>query len=351
MSHKSNATCLLSSLSLLFVLFWLPATAQYEFSGLSTDLQRNQKALGNGVVSVIYKDTIVYKKELGEDFTAKSSVPIGTGSQWIAVATIMTFVDQGKLDLDDPVSKYLPIFTKYAKGYLTIRHCLSSTTGIESEKGKLGKLLGGKKKYATLEEEVNAIAGKEIHNNPEKEFHYGLMGINVAARVVEVIGKKSFDRLVQERITRPLRMRGTSFTDENGGAINPSSGARSSANDLINFLTMIVNDGKFEGKQVISEKSLAEMQKAQFVGLPVSFRPAEATNFEYGLGVWIIEKDGEGKTTSIGLPSSNGSFFLVDKCRKYAAVMLAKKAGDDIPQKTYIDFKAAIDAQIKSGCN
>jgi CubicO group peptidase (beta-lactamase class C family) len=332
------------------MLFWLPASSQYNFADLTAQLQRSHKQLGNTAVTLVFKDSLIYKKEMGEDFNAKTAVPIANSGQWLAAATIMTFVDQGKLKLDDPVSKYLPIFTKYAKGYLTIRHCLSNTTGIESEKGKLSKMLG-RKKYITLEDEVNAIAAKEISNNPEKEFHFGNLGINIAARVVEVIGKKSFDRLAQERITRPLKMRATSFTDENGGAINPALGARSSANDYLNFLIMIMNNGKFEGKQIISENSIQEMQKQQFVGLPIAFKPTEATGFDFGLGNWIEAKDSEEKATVIGFPGSTGTWAIVDKCRKYAAIIFVKNAADDIPQRVYVDIKAAIDEQVKSSCN
>ncbi|RYG54519.1 MAG: class A beta-lactamase-related serine hydrolase [Chitinophagaceae bacterium] len=352
MSQKSKPFCLMCRLLVTFMLFWLPASSQYAFEDLTAQLRKSQKQLGNKAVTMVFKDdSLIYKNEIGEDFNAKTSAPVETLGQWLAVATIMTFVDQGKLRLDDPVSKYLPIFSSYAKSYLTIRHCLSNTTGIESEKPKLGKILGGRKKYNTLEEEVNAIAAKEISNNPEKEFHYGNLGINIAARVVEVIGKKSFDRLAQERITRPLKMRATSFTDENGGAINPAVGARSSANDYLNFLVMILNNGKFEGKQVISENSLMEMQKQHFAGLPVAYKPVEATGFDFGLGSWIEARNPEEKPVVIGFPGSTGSWAMVDKCRKYAAIIFVKNAADDISQQVYLNLKAAIDEQVKSSCN
>lgn len=330
------------------MLFWLPARSQYDFSSLDNQLVQHQKQLGNNLVALIFKDdSLIYKKELGESFTAKIAAPVGTLGKWMAVATIMTFIDQGKLKLDDPVSKYLPIFSKYAKGYLTIRHCLSNTTGIESEKGKLSKVLGGKRKFNSLEEEVNAIAATEISNNPEMEFHYGNLGINIAARIVEVIGKKSFDRLAQERIIRPLKMRGTSFTDENGGAVNASLGAKSTAADYLNFLVMILNNGSFQGKQIVSEKSVEEMQTQQFTGLPVVYSPKEAAGFSYGLGTWIMEKDGDNKSTVLGYPGSTGAWAMVDKCRKYAAIIFVKKASDELQQKFYLDFKAGIDEQVK----
>ncbi|RYG04230.1 MAG: class C beta-lactamase-related serine hydrolase, partial [Chitinophagaceae bacterium] len=296
MSYKFNATCLMRSLTIILLLFWLPLAAQKKkkeeapdkYPDITAILAKNQKQLGGDIVVLVYKnDTIDYRKEMGEYFTAKISNPIASAGQWIAVATIMTFVDQGKIELDDPVTKYLPEFGKYAKAYLTIRHCLASVTGIENEKSKIATALGGKRRFASLEEEVKSFAAKEISNNPEKEFHYGNIGVNIAARVCEVVGKKSFDRLAQERIIRPLRMRGTSFTDENGGAINPSLGARSTAYDYLNFLVMMMNKGKFEDKQVLSEKAIAEMETPQFVGLPVLYKPREAADLSYGLGSWV----------------------------------------------------------------
>ena len=84
------------------------------------------------------------------------------------------------------------------------------------KQARVGRLLT-RKKFATLEEEVNAIAAKEISTNPGEEFYYGNMGLNIAGSVLEVITKKSFDRLIQERLLRPLKMRATNFVNDDGG--------------------------------------------------------------------------------------------------------------------------------------
>ena len=229
MSLKFNRICLYCSLFSAFLLFFQFSYAQTDFSNVDALLKQNQKLLGNGVVAMIYKDgKVIYQKELGEDFKAKTQAPIASCSKWLTAALVMIFVDEGKIKLDDPVSKYIPLFDKYMKSYVTIRQCLSHTTGIENEKGGLMKILQ-RKKYASLEEEVNAYAAKEISNNAGTEFHYGTIGINVAGRVLEVVSKKSFDRLIQDKLLRPLKMRATSFVDEGGNAPNPSGGARCSA--------------------------------------------------------------------------------------------------------------------------
>ncbi len=109
-------------------------------------------------------DSLVYKKEMG-DFNSKTQAPIASCSKWLTAALVMQFVDEGKISLDDKVVKYIPEFDKYFKGYITIRHCLSHMTGIEDDDKFLKRILD-RKKYTTLEEEVNAFAAKrEIRAN------------------------------------------------------------------------------------------------------------------------------------------------------------------------------------------
>ncbi|MFL5745690.1 MAG: serine hydrolase domain-containing protein [Niastella sp.] len=350
MSLKVNSICLSCSILSLFLLFFQFSFSQSDFSQVDALLQKNQKLLGNDVVAIIYKDgKVVHTKELGE-FNAKTLAPIASSSKWLTAALVMQFVDEGKLNLDDPVSKYLPVFEKYMKNYVTIRQCLGHTTGIENDKGSLLKMVQ-RSKYMTLEEEVNAFAAKEISNNAGTEFHYGGIGLNVAGRVLEVISKKSFDRLIQEKLLRPLKMKQTSFMNENGYAPNPSGGARSTANDYINFLSMILSKGMFEGKRILSEKSIEEMQKPQFTNLPVKYTPKVAEGFHYGLGEWIQEEDASGNSTVVSCPGLFGTWPYIDKCRNYAAIIFVKTLLNEQKKDVAIQFKGAVDEAVGgNGC-
>lgn len=348
MSLKTNPFCLSCSFLSLFLLFFQFSFSQSDFSRLDALLQKNQKLLGNDVVALVYKDgKVIHTKELGE-FNAKTQAPIASCSKWLTAALVMQFVDEGKLKLDDPVSKYLPIFDKYMKSYVTIRMCLAHTTGIESEKGSLAKIMQ-RGKYATLEDEVNAFAAKEISNNAGTEFHYGPIGLNIAGRVLEVISKKSFDRLIQEKLLRPLKMKFTTFVNENGYAPNPSGGARSTANDYMNFLSMILNKGMFEGKQILSASAIEEMQTPQYTGLPIKFTPKVAEGFHYGLGEWIQEEDANGKSTVVSSPGLFGTWPYIDKCRNYAAIIFVKSLLGEQKKDLMLQFKGAVDDVI-GGC-
>jgi CubicO group peptidase (beta-lactamase class C family) len=348
MSLKTNPICLISSLFCAFLLFFQFSFAQADFGEVDALLQKNQKMLGNDVVALVYKDgKIIHQKELGE-FNAKTQAPIAGSSKWLTAALVMMFVDEGKISLDDPVAKYIPIFNSYMKSYVTIRQCLAHTTGIENDKGLL-KIVE-RKKFATLEEEVNAYAAKEISNNAGTEFHYGIIGLNIAGRVLEVVTKKTFDRIIVEKLLRPLKMRGTTFIDEGGNAPNPSGGARSTANDYINFLSMILNKGMFEGKRILSEKAIEEMQTPQFTNLPVKFTPKLAEGLHYGLGEWIQEEDASGKSTVVSCPGLFGTFPYVDNCRNYAAIILVKKILSEQKKDLALQFKGAVDQAVGGGC-
>jgi CubicO group peptidase (beta-lactamase class C family) len=258
----------------------------------------------------------------------------------------MTFVQEGRISLDDKVSKYLPIFEKYYKGYITIRHCLTHNTGIQADK------LFQKSKYHTLEEEVNDYASKkEIQTNAGTEFRYSNIGFNIAGRVLEVITKRTFDRLAMERITRPCNMKNTTFANEDyNDAINPSTGARSSAADLTNFLSMLLNKGTFNGKPVLSESSVTTLLSLSETSDKIKNAPPLAQGLNYGLGEWVLESNDKG-ATAFTAPSYIGTMPVLDICRKYGYVIFTKDLSSVPGKDFYSNIKAAIDEGMPALCN
>jgi len=341
MSVKITKARLKCSVIALIMLFCQSLYSQPNFSEVDQLLKQNQKQLGTNFVALVWKDgkmlyTKQFEKETG-DFNPKYQAPIGSCSQWLTAALVMTFVDEGKL---------IPIFATYMKSYITIRNCLTNTTGIQADAVGPMKLLQ-KSKYESLEDEVTAFASKrEIAANPSTEIYYSHVGPNIAGRVLEIISKKSFDRLMQERIIRPLKMRGTTFSDQNGGAVNPSGGGLSTANDYMNFLIMLLNKGTFEGKRVLSEKAVAEIETAQFAQLPVRYIPKEGTGLMNGLGCWIQP----GNATLLSSMNLAGTWPYIDKCRNYAAIIFVKNPEGDPKTDIYQRFRQIVEAQFNASC-
>jgi CubicO group peptidase (beta-lactamase class C family) len=348
MSYKTVFNCVKVSLIAVFLLILQTSKAQYNFTELDQKLITLKKELGGNFSLLVYRDgKIIYDKSIGE-FTTKTQVPIASCSKWLTAALVMVLVDEGKLSLDDKVSKFLPIYNKYSKGYITIRQCLSHLTGIESEPIKLSNLIK-RNKYNSLEEEVEEFATKkEIMSNPGLEFRYSNIGLNIAGRIIEIVSRRGFEQVMQEKILRPLQMRNTSFSSFN--AVNPSGGAVSTANDYMNFLVMILNKGMYNGKRILSEASIELMQTAQTTSPMIKYAPNVAIGYNYGFGEWIQETDENGKSTIVSSPGLFGTWPLIDKCRNYASIIVTKELLNEEKRESYMLVKKLIDQQIIANC-
>ncbi len=341
MSHKLIKTCLKFSPVLIFMLLFQLAGAQTDSIQLINILTKYEKSLGKNYAVVINKNgKNVFSKET-IDFKLKSAAPIGDCSKWLTTALTLIYVDEGKIKLDDPISKYIPIFEKYMKGYITIRHCLSQTSGIESEAQGVLKITQ-KSKFETLEEEVNYYASKKaIVDNPGTYFTYGGIGSNIVARVLEVITNKTFDRIAIEKLFRPLGMKTASFYSEKG-AVNASYGAMASAFDLNNFLQMILNNGMFNGKKVLSENSISEIKKTQFPTIKTRFTPNDIKGYDYAMGTWKKSDADPNKISMLLSPSFTGSWMWIDLEKKYTGVIILETPSSFSKLDFFEEFSGAI---------
>jgi CubicO group peptidase (beta-lactamase class C family) len=349
MSAKTTSTCLKVSYIIAFMLFFQVSKAQLNFTELGAKLEASKAELGGKAVLLVYKDgKIVFEKSVGE-FTPKTQAPIAASTQWLTAALVMSYVDEGKLSLDDKVSKFLPVFSKYSKGYITIRDCITHLTGIEGPSIGSIKDMSNPKKFSSLDELVNDIASsKEILSNPGLVFRFNNIGFTIAARVLEVLNKRGFEQMMAERITRPLLMRTTNFFSYT--VINPAGGAQSSAYDYMNFLSMLLNGGVFNGKRILSEAAIETMSKASSTQGMIKESPSIVQGKNYAVGQWILGTDENGKTTTVACPGLFGTWPLIDYCRKYAFLIFTPGDASSEKKELMASFKEIIDNQIISNC-
>ncbi len=354
MSYKVVSNCLNSSILAFFLLFFQHTHAQGGFQELEDAVKTREKTLGKEFMLELWKkdDTLVYSHKAGM-VTGKTVAPIADASKWLTAALVMQFVDEGKLSLDDKITKWLPEFEKYGKNYITLRLCLSHQTGIQDDNG--GKLFG-KKKYASLEEEVDAFARKEIQANPGTEFRYSAVGLNIAGRVLEVVSKKKFDQLIKQKLFNPLTMRNTSFANIDGGSVNPSGGATSSADDYMKFLVMLMNNGTWHGKTILSAASVEVLKEQQVEASMIRYAPKAAEGFTYALGSWIgslsAVKGADGKAIANVLmgPGLFGTWPMIDFCRGYAYILVTKELTGEEKATDHLALKEIIDSQFAATC-
>jgi CubicO group peptidase (beta-lactamase class C family) len=250
----------------------------------------------------------------------------------------MTFVDEGKLKLTDTVGKFLPVLSKNGKGKITIGQCLSHQTGIKA--ASLKDDLAEMRSISTMDEAIQNIAQLPIEGEPGKVFRYSNVGLQIAGAVIEKIGGKSFQTLFAERIANPLHMKNTDYGT--GKVPLPAGSGISTPEDYMNFLVMILNKGTFNGKRILSEASIAQMQINRVTpDVKVAYSPTEAGGFGYGYGEWTMDK---GAVTSPGL---FGSFPWVDYNKGYAAFMMTFYIRNDGRNQRYKELKALVDAAVE----
>ena len=354
MTFLPKYSCLNFSLMLILLLNLQTTYAQTKkkvlpspFPSVDAVIEQKKGAFGGKVVVMVWKDgKILYEKEVGEDFKSSAKIPVTYASKWYSTAVILSVIDQGKLSLDDKVSAYLPIFSKHSKGYITIRDCLANTTGLEADADKVQRFFQ-RKKFSSLEEEVNFYASKkEIQSNPGTDFFYGNIGLNIAARVVEIVSKKSFDRIALEKIFRPLQMKNTSFTNDNN-TINPSTGAITSAADYLKFLAMILNKGTLNGKTLLSEESVMQINTAINPSLPIKYVPKGMEGLVPAYGVWLQKDSSTDSIAAIYCPGFYGTLPYIDYAKNYACVIIVPHQNKEDNRANYLAIKEALDEVIR----
>lgn len=370
MTYKTLSNCRKSSLILAFMLLLQLVSAQPDLSPATSWLKDNVNQLGGRAVLVIYKDgKMIYNQAVNElsrkqkmigkfiarrrgndpaeaiqDFNSTTKELIASCSKWLSAALLMTYVDEGKLRLNDSIGKFLPVMTANGKGAIKISQCLSHMTGIKTESLKESRDLSNK--ASSMDEAINNIAQQPMEGEPGKTFRYSSTGLQIAAAILEKISGKDFETLFHERIAMPCGMKNTDF----GHVKVPlaAGGARSTAEDYLNFLVMILNEGTVNGKRVLSREAVMEMQKNR-VGknVTIAYSPAEAGNWGYGFGEWVMDAAKENdRSMQVTSPGLFGSFPWVDNDRHYAAFLFTFNINFKGRNERYMELKKIIDNSL-----
>lgn len=261
---------------------------------------------------------------------ASCSKPIGTGT---ALALLL---EDGKVKLDDPVSKYLKAWDRDDKRTITIRNLATHTSGLPSYTSASRAEKGRKPGETSADAMINCIASLPLQYKTNEGQLYACLNYLTLARVNEEIAKTNQETLLRKRIWDPLGMTHTGYylTDDQkklcvptlknrqGEAHDPlayyyrdgyhcsgNAGLFTTGNDLAKFCQMILSDGKVGKKRVFKPETVDMFFTNQ--------SPAKDT---WGLG-WDIPKDRpypEGmvvgpKTANLSHTGYTGTMVEVDR--------------------------------------
>jgi CubicO group peptidase (beta-lactamase class C family) len=282
---------------------------------------------------------------------------IASQSKPITATALMMLVDEGKVNVDDAVEKYLPEF----KGQwwaaeqdsdhvllqkpahpITVKNVLSHTSGLP-----FSSLI----EYPTLDllplaARVRSYAMLPLQFQPDTKYQYSNAGINTAGRIIEVVSGMPYAQFLDERLFKPLRMKDTTFwpnekqvqrlaksykpnaaqngleetvvtqlryplTDRRSREPMPAGGLFSTAADLARFCRMILNGGTLDGKRYLSDAALKQMTSRQ---------TAPNLKDSYGFG-WSV---GEGEFGHGGAYATN---MTIDTAHRLIFIWMVQHAG------------------------
>jgi len=281
---------------------------------------------------------IEYEKYFGT-WSDSTTAPIASASKWWAAATIMTLVDDGLIALDDPLSKYLPEFRDAGKkSAITIRETLDFTSGLPDHVPPMDDPTIDMEQFSRY-----VVKSVDLLFDPGTKFYYGGAQMQLAARVAEVVTGKPYATLFHERIAAPLglvdtklaNLRNRSPRDLVFDTKNPlvSGGLVTSVRDYVPFMRMLLGGGTYDGKEILSHRSVEQMLTDQTRDLPVYHTVQENNDWHYALGGWyfVHPKSGDVLVSSGGAFATNPWINVTDH---YAVIFVTQARQGQL--KTFI---------------
>ena len=209
-------------------------------------------------------------------------------SKLFTATAIMQLREQGKIQLDDPVSKYLPWFQVKSAASddppITIEHLLTHSSGLPREAGSHWTT----REFPTLEELRDLIPERQAPFSPEVRWKYSNLAYSIAGMVVEAVSGQPWADYLQANIFDPLGMTSSSvdraveglatgygirtpdgpretigFVDARGMA--SATGLTSTVEDMARFVSAQFRNGKGDGQQILRTASLREMHRVRML--------------------------------------------------------------------------------------
>ena len=259
--------------------------------------------LPGAVVVVGHRDRIVVREAIGARATAPAReamsldtiFDVASLTKVVATTTsIMQLVEDGRLRMSDPVSRYVPGFERYGKKDITVRHLLTHSSGLRPDVDLADPWTGTDHALALIVEEVPVA-------RPDERVIYSDINYELLGRIVEQISGLTLDRYVREHIFMPLGMRDTGFkpaaslvpriaptercppdepcvpgatsastppmlrgvvhdpTARRMGGVAGHAGLFASADDLARFCRMLLGHGTLDGVRILSPLTVARM--------------------------------------------------------------------------------------------
>lgn len=309
-------------------------------------------------------DAVGYQDAVSKKRMTKDSIfQIMSMTKPVVSVGILMLAEEGKLGISERVEKYIPEFKGQKGGSrpVTLRDLLTHTSGLPTQPPKeIADLYA--KMNLPLAEAVKIYGKVPLDFEPGTKWQYSNMGIDTLGRIIEVVSGQPFEKFLAERIFAPLEMKDTFIfppadkisrialvhevkdgkiqlaknlfyggdpSNYRKGAIftGPSYGLYSTAQDLLAFYTMMLNNGEYKGKRLLSKASV-ETATMNHTG---ETRAGHGAGTAFGLA-WEVVKEPIGTLSllsigTFGHGGAYGTYGWVDRKKDVVGVFLIQNQG------------------------
>ncbi len=351
------------------VLLWAEFEPVHAFQKALID----EEITGSNVAMVFQEGEVTYHhtqnsgKPGDKDIGPDTLFPIFSMTKPVTTVAVLMLSERGMIDLEDPVSKYLPqLADPKCKGESGVYDCVNELKIIHLLSHRSGYYYYGSHyipssiKYDNLEEFVEDVSQLPLEAEPGSRYQYGI-NQSLLGCVVQVITGESYYTFLKENIFDPLEMKNTKFhvTDEeranlfqpvfvNSGHLKGftadlsrftfrednhayfgGEGLVSTISDYAKFCEMLIGGGVYNGVRLISEDSIDLMTSKHSEGYPLEEQAEkELVGFARGLGGFVLEDpEGEGINATKGIYGWQGgtnTHFWIDREKQLFAILYSR---------------------------
>ena len=308
------------------------------------DELRNTATPG-GAVAVVLGDRVVYSRGFGianvetnEPVRPEMLFRLGSTTKMFTAAALVTLAEQGKLNLNAPVGSYVTDINAKV-GRVTADQLLSHMSGFFDEAPMFGS-----HDETALAKEVRSWGDARFFTEPGKIFSYSNPGYWFAGFLIEHASKQKYADQLDESIFKPLGMTSTTLRPlvamthplaqgheetpqgprvirpaANNAASWPAGSIFSNVNDLSRFVIAFLNDGRIDGKQVLSPAVIRSLStpRAKIPGGDGS----------YGYGLQVAKYRGVDLVSHGGSRAGYGSSIRMVPSKKFGVIAVANRTG------------------------
>lgn len=321
-----------------------PYAAAYNQSTISNTISDKINHYQTVALLVIKNDSLLYE-QYWENYDSASVANSFSMAKSITGMLIGCAVTEGLIkNIDEPVGNYLPAFTEGEKSKITIRHLLTMSSGLDFKEEYVSPLAWPAEAY--YGPDVNTLTLKaNVAAAPGKIWHYKGGDTQLLGMILRKVTGKTVAAYATEKLWKPLGAERSAFWSvDDKGMEKVSCCWYTNARDFAKLAKLMMQHGKWNGKQIIDSSYVAESV------IPADLVDREGKpNNKYGFKWWLMEHKGHSIFYMRGI---RGQYVFAIPSLNMIVVRYghkrASKAGDELPEDVFVYLDAALEINSHS---